>query len=183
MTTVQFADAYRDGFARTIRFILSKGLNHSEAEEIAQTAWARGWERRAQLHDLKALPAWINTIALNMLRNVVRRRKREVTFEGYYFPSSRPAGTAARLDLQRMLSSCNPLDQTLFRLRHFEGLTTPEAARRCGLSAVTARVRLMRARRRIRMNWDTGGSSLPYGPGTHERPWKRPTRTRQSRDY
>ncbi len=44
-----FAKEYVKGLRQTIRFLLSKGADIDLAEELAQAAWARGWEARKQL--------------------------------------------------------------------------------------------------------------------------------------
>lgn len=149
MTQIEFADAYKSGFSRTVAFILSKGINFTQAEEIAQFAWAKGWEHRTELRKPSALSAWINSIALNVLRNFSRQKKREVSLDSICLGVAPSMNVCARLDLRRALSVCSSIDRELIRLRHMEGCSSPEAGRRCGLSAVTARVRLMRARRKV----------------------------------
>ena len=44
LTEKQYEAAYSKGYPRTIRFLLSTGVRSDLAEEIAQAAWARGWE-------------------------------------------------------------------------------------------------------------------------------------------
>jgi DNA-directed RNA polymerase specialized sigma24 family protein len=45
----QFAAAYRGHFHQTVNYLRGSGSNAERAEEIAQAAWARGWECREQL--------------------------------------------------------------------------------------------------------------------------------------
>ena len=49
LTQNRFADAYSRNFATTHKFLMSKGIAPSTAEEVAQAAWTKGWERRNQL--------------------------------------------------------------------------------------------------------------------------------------
>ena len=69
VSRADFSDAYIGGKTRTERLLVSRGAALDRAVEIAQAAWCRGWERRSQLRNSKALQYWVNSIALNMLRD------------------------------------------------------------------------------------------------------------------
>ncbi len=49
LTPQQFSDLYESCYARTVRFLQSRGVGPEVAEEVAQSAWVRGWERQSQL--------------------------------------------------------------------------------------------------------------------------------------
>ena len=153
ITSLDFQNAYSTGFPRTVRFIRSKGINPSDAEEIAQSAWAKGWERRRQLKCVDSLSSWINSIAFNVLRNFARKRKRVTEFLSCHDQGEAPMAVPDRLDLRRITSHCSPLDRRLLWFRYVEGRSSAEAGRMLGLSAVAARIRLMRARNRLRVMW------------------------------
>src|SRR4051812_44604678 len=68
MTRSEYGSAYEHGFCPTVRFLVARGVPPDMAEEIAQAAWTRGWERIAQLRDQDIVRTWVNTIALNMYR-------------------------------------------------------------------------------------------------------------------
>ena len=146
----QFRAQYEKGFQRTLRFIGSRSEVPAEAEEIAQAAWMKGWQRRSQLRNPKKILAWVNTIALNLLRQAKRKGSRKQ--ELFETPDQRqqPSSAGARVDLLRLLSGCEPKDRKLLVLHHIEGYTTSEAGKRLGLKPTAARVRLMRLRRRLR---------------------------------
>ena len=55
LTREDYALAYKDGYSKTVRFLASTGAPMELAEEVAQAAWARGWERLSQLRHAKAL--------------------------------------------------------------------------------------------------------------------------------
>jgi DNA-directed RNA polymerase specialized sigma24 family protein len=61
------------GYIRTTRLLVSQGMSWDGAQEMAQAAWVRGWERRGQLRETIMVTTWINTIALNMYRSDLRR--------------------------------------------------------------------------------------------------------------
>lgn len=164
ITAMEFQDAYATGFPRTVRFIRSKGVNPCDAEEIAQAAWAKGWERRRQLKCAESLSSWINSIAFNVLRNFARKSKRSMEFQACHDRGVAPAAVPARLDLQRVTSACSPLDRRLLWFRYVEGRSSSEAGEILGLSAVAARIRLMRTRNRIRKAWKSASKRCGQAP-------------------
>ena len=146
MTSTEYSDAYQGGYGLTIRFLLSRGVPGEHAEEAAQAAWAKGWERRRQLRDPERVIPWINTIALNQFRNGLRKPR---------WPAERlelaaPPGTNDRIiDLRRSLQVCRQSDRRILEHHYLEGLTSYEIARQSGCTPVAARIRLLRARRRL----------------------------------
>src|SRR5882672_6068426 len=64
----EYAVAFETGYSATRRFLLSRGAAVDDAEEIAQAAWARGWEYREQLRDPSLVGYWVNSIARNLFR-------------------------------------------------------------------------------------------------------------------
>ena len=141
-----FAQAYRDGFKSTWRFLLSRGINPAKAEEFAQAAWSRGWERRDSLRDSSRIVEWVNTIALNVFRNKLRRRR-----ETAELPLHMEGGSGvstARIEVEKALSACKGSERDLLVDRYVKGYSSKETAERHGLSPVAVRVRTMRARRK-----------------------------------
>ena len=147
MTTDKYGQAYQRGFEVTVRFLLSRGVQRDNASEVAQAAWARGWERLNQLHDEELVVAWVNTIALNVYRRILRREPLNLT------PSKHSDKTAvidiAAIDMARVLEFCRPRDRTLLE-QCLKGSTPAEIAVEHGVSVTAIRVRLLRARRYAR---------------------------------
>jgi len=148
VTATQFGTAYTEGFDHTIRFLGSKGLPETEAREIAQAAWTRGWERRHQLRDPKMVLTWINSIALNLFRNEFRRSARHSELPEV--PDKRPSPSISRMDVKSMLSRCDDLDRSLLWMQYGEGRTSAEIGSRLGMNPGTVRIRIMRAKGRLR---------------------------------
>jgi DNA-directed RNA polymerase specialized sigma24 family protein len=147
MTGSTYGQAYQAGFERTIRFLISRGAGRDRAQEAAQAAWVRGWERLNQLRNEEMLLTWVNTIALNLYRRVLKREERfhQPLPELY----SRLRIDMAAIDVARILKFCRPRERQLLELQ-MQGVTTQEIARHNGVTETAIRIRLMRARRAAR---------------------------------
>lgn len=161
ITPDQYAAAYEDGLKKTTRLLIARGSSPDRAEEAAQAAWAKGWERRGQLREKANVVCWINTIALNLYRSEFRRRD---TGELPADVALGPATGPATIDLQKLLARCNPDDRDLLNKHYGAGFTSSEIARHMKLAPVTVRVRLMRLRRRLLLTAAAGLSAATPRP-------------------
>src|SRR5947209_3162129 len=140
-----YAEAFETGYGATRRFLLSRGAPLDEAEEIAQAAWARGWEYREQLRDPGLVGYWVNSIARNLFR---------ARFRGPLAASLDSANSSAELaytmdldaiEVRRLLDRCSKRDRVLLQ-RSLEGYSAEEIARTAGITSTGIRVRLLRVR-------------------------------------
>lgn len=151
-----FESEFQEGFVRTVRFLHARGAKGDLAEEIAQAAWARGWERRSQLQSSESVVSWVNGIAKNMFRNIARSFYRTEPLDASRGPCSnlnlghKALDLESAVDIQRVFDGENERDGLILRLFYEEGYATQEIANRMGLSAVAVRIRLCRLRRRLR---------------------------------
>ena len=146
MTNEDYGKAYQKGFDRTVRFLVSRGLSYDAAQETAQAAWARGWERREQLRDPNLVLTWTNSIALNIHRTYLRREPQTQTLPELQAP---PRMNVAAIDVNRILGDCKPNDRLVLEGHYIEGYGTQELARQHGWSETAVRIRLLRARRSV----------------------------------
>jgi DNA-directed RNA polymerase specialized sigma24 family protein len=146
MTTEDYGRAYQRGFESTVRFLLSRGARWDGARETAQAAWVRGWEQLKQLRNDEVVITWVNTIALNAYRSVVRA---EQTHGSLPEISIKPGVNLAAIDVARILDVCRPSDRALLE-QQMRGLTPEEIAERQGVTKTAIRIRFMRARRAAR---------------------------------
>lgn len=58
------------------------------------------------------------------------------------------------IDVDRVMNQLPPSDRELLHLFVFERFKTAEIAAMLGISSAAVRVRLMRARERVRLRWD-----------------------------
>ncbi len=150
MTKHEYAQAYQAGFERTVRFLISKGARGDGAQEAAQAAWARGWERLDQLRDDSNVFTWINSIALNFYRGFLGRENHIQRLPDL---PSRDRINVAAIDVDRFLRFCRPCERALLQ-QQMEGIPMEEIARENGVTESAIRVRLMRARRAARSHME-----------------------------
>lgn len=141
-----FAAAYKRGFLATLKLLRAIGANADIAEEVAQAAWARGWQYRAQLIHAELVGAWVNSIARSLYRNVVAGGRR---FEELA-DAPAPNQLIRELEVNSMMSACSESESRILSMFYFEGYSTLEIAQKVGMQPTTVRVRLMRIRRSLR---------------------------------
>lgn len=143
----EFSDAYEASYSRTVRFLQSQGVLPDVAEEVAQDAWARGWERQYQLKSDSALVPWVNSIAMNVLRGYFKRQSKSPRLpEGgaELVPAKQHISLEEHCDLQRMLGRCEPEARQLLWAYWAEGFTSKEIASKLAIKPVSVRVKVGR---------------------------------------
>jgi RNA polymerase sigma-70 factor (ECF subfamily) len=106
----------------------------AEAEEAVQEALARAWTRRHACRSPEAPLGWMLQITRNESRRLLARRRRR----------------------EQALARLEAGDQRVLRLRYRDDLTQADVARRLGVPEGTVKVRLHRARGRLRMLLEDG---------------------------
>lgn len=160
MTPEDYGTAFKQGFSRTVRFLISRGADPELAEETAQAAWTRGWARRRQLRDPNCVGTWVNSIAMNLFRNSYRTARRTQALTELPAPAT---SALDGLDAGKVLDCCRQKDRSLLQLHYVYGYTTGEIGNRLGLTSTAVRVRLLRARRTLqkRLNIVVSRPALP----------------------
>lgn len=148
MTREEYGQAYIEGHERTVRFLLSRGVLRDTAQDVAQAAWARGWEHLNQLRDESLLITWVNAIALNHFRRSLRYEQRHETLVDIAQSSS--GLNWAAIELSRILSRCQRNDRTLLEAQ-LAGVTAKELSKRTGTTPTAIRLRFFRARHAARL--------------------------------
>ena len=141
----EYAQAFETGYGATRRFLLARGAQFQDAEEIAQDAWVRGWEYRDQLRDPGLVSYWVNSIARNLFRARFRAPIQTEIEEG----DAAYTLDLGAIDVLRMLDSCPTRDRQLLE-RSLEGYSADEIARTEGITSTGIRVRLLRVRQALR---------------------------------
>ncbi len=146
MTREEYGAAYQKGFNLTVRFLVSRGLSYDAAQETAQAAWTKGWERLAQLRDSNMVLTWMNSIALNIHRSYIRREPLQQQLPELSTP---PRVNLAGIDVRRILKTCKKNDRLVLQRHYLEGYKVQEIAQEHGWTETAVRIRLLRARRSV----------------------------------
>jgi len=134
-------------------------LRHREdAEEAVQEAMIRAWRARDDCRVPAARTAWLLQITRREAFRVAERRSRLRAREHWHpeeqaqasTPLSELDGVESRVSFDQTLGLLQPHDRDLVRLRYAEGLTQEQVAARLDLPEGTVKVRLHRARERLR---------------------------------
>jgi RNA polymerase sigma-70 factor (ECF subfamily) len=130
-------------------------LGHAaDAEDAAQEALIRAWRFHARCRDSHNEP-WLRAIARNEAH---RQRERARDVATPMFDHQDPADTMTieevveRLDVRAALATLTPADRAALAARYVFDLTQPAAAAAIGVPEGTMKVRLHRARARLREN-------------------------------
>jgi RNA polymerase sigma-70 factor, ECF subfamily len=127
------------------------------AEEWAQDAWVRAWERLDSFRGESAFTTWLHRLTVNLIldrrRSDARRRERieragevaRMEEDGRSDPSP-----GERMDLERAIATLPDGARTVFLLYDVEGFKHREIADRLGVAEGTVKAQLHRARRMLR---------------------------------
>jgi len=158
-------DAFRalfEFFAPRIKaFLLKRGSNPFEAEEIAQEAMIAVWRKAEQFDpSTTGAAAWIFTIARNLRIDAIRRGQRSDRMleevEREYDPETAESAEtefARRQDAERADAALSllPVEQSeVIRLSFIEGRTHAEIVTRLGIPLGTVKSRIRLAMNRLK---------------------------------
>jgi len=146
MNPQDYGRAYETSFGNTVRLLSSRGVRYQAAMEIAQAAWVRGFEKRSQLCSPDRVGVWVNSIALNLLRDEYRRPETSwpVSLD---MPCSAPMLDQAMAT--QVLASCSRREAELLKRCYVDGYSMREIATLMGVEETSVRVRLHRLRQRL----------------------------------
>lgn len=128
--------------------------NPSEAEDIAQDALLRAWRRRSTLRDSDRRNQWLATIVRNEAFRQHARLRPDPTSSIEFSEGAEDERVLAAVELADLHAALNLLserDRRLLEMKYEEDLTQGMIARRLGIPEGTVKVRLHRARAKLRL--------------------------------
>ena len=142
---------------RLVSFLSRRCGSADLANDLAQEAFLRAWERRETYRPGERVSAWLFTIAARVAIDAWRAKRRDLRLEGVARDRQRDR---VRADQQRDIGERSPVWIAAERvlpnevhaalwLRYVAGLEMDELARVLGRTSVGVRVMLMRARRKL----------------------------------
>jgi RNA polymerase sigma factor (sigma-70 family) len=143
-----FDDFYRAEFPRLARALYLVTLDPSQAEDVAQEAMARVYERWESVGEMASPVGYLYRVALNVHRRRRRRLLRTPRQVAAAVPD--PADTAERrVAIRDALRSLSPDQRAALVLVEWVGLDAAAAGTVLGISAESVRSRVHRARARL----------------------------------
>lgn len=151
-----FERLYRDNINRVYAVCVRMCGDRSRAEELAQDAFVRAWERLQQFRGDSAFSTWLHRLTVNVVLEAQRseRRGRARTESDDVLdaapPVTRREHHAERMDLAVAIAALPPGARTVFALHDVEGYKHEEIAEMLDITSGGSKAQLHRARRLLR---------------------------------
>ena len=156
---------------------LSVLKDQDDAEDATQESFVVAYRRLADLEDPQKFPSWLYSIALNVVRKWLRKRKlvdrgiSRLTEDTGRATEYAALGTCAGHvgHLNQALSALSPADRTVVTLYYLVGLAQKRIAEILGIPTGTVKSRLHRSRKQLKRRLVTmsverrAASSADYG--------------------
>ena len=143
----------RQGWARAL--LRRKCQSHAEADDLAQEAFIKAWDRLRDLETPAAFPGWFRRIAVTTFLMAKRRQKavfEEITDASPLASedSTPEAAAGAKLDLEKALARLSDAERLCVTLNHGEGLSHSEIVEITGLPLGTVKSHVLRGTDKLR---------------------------------
>ncbi|WBC13059.1 SigE family RNA polymerase sigma factor [Micromonospora sp. WMMA1998] len=145
-----FEEFYRNSRQRVVTVLYALGGDRGEAQDAAQEAYARAWQRWPRISAYDDPEAWVRTVGHRLLINRWRKVRNSVV--AYRRHGPQPAvgppseNTVVLITALRQLSA----DQReAIVLHHLADLSVAEIAAQTGVPTGTVKARLSRGRRAL----------------------------------
>jgi RNA polymerase sigma-70 factor (ECF subfamily) len=151
-----FEELYRVNVGRVYALCLRMAGDQTLAEELAQEAFVRAWQKLGSFRGASAFSTWLHRVTVNVVlghRRSTARREARVRAVGDELPQNvagPEAGTAESIDLERAISSLPDGARTVFVLHDVEGFRHQDVSRLMGIAVGTSKAQLHRARKLLR---------------------------------
>lgn len=143
----------RQGWARALLRRMCQ--SHAEADDLAQEAFIKAWDRLRDLETPAAFPGWFRRIAVTTFLMAKRRQKAvfeeiddasPIASEG----STPEAAAGAKIDLEKALARLSDAERMCVTLNHGEGLSHSEIVEITGLPLGTVKSHVLRGTEKLR---------------------------------
>ncbi|HEY0277219.1 MAG TPA: sigma-70 family RNA polymerase sigma factor [Solirubrobacterales bacterium] len=169
LARVRFGALYRDQGRAILSYALCRVDDPDDAPDVVADTFLVAWRR---LDDVPVGPRerlWLYAVARRVIANLHRSTRRRTRLAERLAESLRteiaahPAPEGASAEILEAIAELGEENRELLLLVSWEGLSPAEAGRVLGISALAARSRLHRARRRLRALLDERGTESHRG--------------------
>lgn len=143
----------RQGWARAL--LRRMCGNAAEADDLAQEAFIKAWDKLRDLESPAAFPGWFRRIAVTTF--LMAKRRQRAVFEEIDDASpiasedSTPeAAAGAKIDLEKALARLSDAERLCVTLNHGEGLSHGEIVEMTGLPLGTVKSHVLRGTEKLR---------------------------------
>jgi RNA polymerase sigma-70 factor (ECF subfamily) len=146
-----FEEFYEATRHRVVAFLYAVAGDLSEAQDAAQEAYARAWQRWSRVSGYDDPEAWVRTVGYRLVINAWRRarsRLKAYRRHGAMDVENRVAAEDA-VTVQAALRLLPPEQRLVVVLHHLLDLSVADIAHQTGIPANTVKTRLVRGRRRM----------------------------------
>jgi RNA polymerase sigma-70 factor (ECF subfamily) len=149
-----FEALYRQNIGRVFAVCLRMTGSRSLAEDLAQDAFVRAWERLASFDGRSAFSTWLHRVTVNVVLGHKRWADRRGGTKTTLAPEAHHAvgrtEPADAVDLERAILGLPERARLVFVLHDVEGYRHTEIAEIVGIAEGTSKAQLHRARRLLR---------------------------------
>ena len=151
-----FERLYRSNVNRVYALCVRMVGDRTRAEELAQDAFVRAWDRLPQFRGDSAFSTWLHRLTVNVVLEAQRtdRRNRAQTDNEEAFdaepPVARREHLAEKMDLAVAIAALPPGARAVFALHDVEGYKHEEIAEMLDITSGGSKAQLHRARRLLR---------------------------------
>ena len=162
-----FDDFFRERYPEVVRALFLLTRDQNEAEDLAQEAFARVYERWGKSSEWENPSGYTYSVAVNVWR---RRQKRLIRIlrgktGGSQIPLESEEASDDRVDLFRALSRLSAQQQAILVLTYWLDLPSEEVGKAMRLSPSAVRGRAHRARQELKNQMTRSAGSQVKGSG------------------
>ena len=169
LARVRFGRLYRDQGRAILSYALCRVDNPDDAPDVVAETFLVAWRRLEEVPIGPRERLWLYGVARRVIANLHRSTRRRTRLAERMSESLRteiaahPAPEGASAEILEAMAGLGEESRELLLLVCWEGLSPAEAGRVIGISALAARSRLHRARRRLRALLDERAAEANCG--------------------
>lgn len=159
-TVLEFEEFYESTRHRVVAFLYAVSGDRADAQDAAQEAYARAWQRWNRIRSYDDPEAWVRTVAYRLVLSAWRRtRNRLLAHRRHGAAVDRPdPAPDDALTVHTALQQLPAEQRLVVVMHHLLDLPVADIAAQTGLPVSTVKTRLFRGRRRLA---DVIGTDLP----------------------